>query len=345
MRLRHGELKSVMEKVADSTLYYPQYQYKAWGYGEWIAMEGLLSAAEICGNARYLGFVEGLVNGWISKREELVPADHVSPGVALVRLYRLTGQEKYIRRALSLAGLLLKSPRSSRGARLLRPDAEPNVYVDCIYSDPTLFCELGITTGDKKWFIEAVNYTQEFLDVLTDPESSLLYHGYSDNSHSPIGLLWGRGVGWAVLGLVDVLANLSKELPGREELLAQMWHMSKSLKNLQAADGNWHTVLDLPESYLENSVAAFVFTSFSKAIRHELLDTTFARCAEKSWNAVVKALKPDGQILVSEATPAGDLLLYNSLKLGVYPWGQGAVLRAVEEECIARGLFDVSSRH
>ena len=325
-----------MASVADSSLYYPQYQYKAWGYGEWIAMEGLFSAAEICRNGRYLGFVEGLINGWVSKREELVPADHVSPGVALIRLHRLTGQEKYIRRALALADLMLSSPRSSRGARLLRPDDNPNVYVDCIYSDPTLFCELGITTGDEKWFAEAVNYTLEFVDVLKDPETSLLYHGYSDHSHSSIGLLWGRGVGWALLGMVDELANLPNEVRGREKILTKMRRIAQSLRALQADDGNWHTVLDRPESCLENSIAAFVFTSFSKAIRHGFLDTSFVSSTEKSWNAFMKALKPNGQLLVSEATPAGDLALYDSLKLGVYPWGQGVALRAIEEELIAR---------
>jgi unsaturated rhamnogalacturonyl hydrolase len=344
IQLTNDELMSAMAKAADSALYFPGYQYKVWGYGEWIAMEGLLSAAEICGNGRYLGFVEGLIHGWFSKHEELVPADHVSPGVALIRLHRLTGHEEYMRRALALADLILSSPRSSRGARLLRPDAEPTVYVDRIYSDPTLFCQLGIATCDEKWFVEAVNYTLEFLDVLKEPETSLLYHGYSDQPHSPIGLLWGRGVGWAMLGLVDELANLPKEVPGREKVLTLMRHMAERLRVLQANDGNWHTVLDHSETYLENSIAAFVFTSFSKAIRHGLLDTSSVPCAKKSWNAFMKALKPDGQIFVSAAAPARDLALYDSLKLGVYPWGQGAALRAIEEESIARGAFNAGLR-
>jgi ATP-dependent exoDNAse (exonuclease V) beta subunit len=50
--------RELMARVADATLYYPQYRYKAWGYGEWIALEGLLEAARICENPRYQGFVE-----------------------------------------------------------------------------------------------------------------------------------------------------------------------------------------------------------------------------------------------------------------------------------------------
>ena len=105
-------MRDLMARVADATLYYPEYQYKCWGYGEWIALEGLLAAARICQNPRYLGFVEGLVAGWISKRHDLIPADHVAPGVALTELYRLTGREIYLQRALAL----LRNPSGEGGS-------------------------------------------------------------------------------------------------------------------------------------------------------------------------------------------------------------------------------------
>jgi unsaturated rhamnogalacturonyl hydrolase len=333
----NADLKAWLSTVAAASLYYPEYRYKAWGYGEWIAMEGLLDAAELCGDARFQGFVEGLISGWISKRSQLTPADHVSPGVTFLRLYQITGQEVYLDRALALAKLLLDSPRSSRGARLLRPDANTHVYVDCLYSDPPLFCKLGLATGDRRWFAEAAEYAREFWDVLVDPEVPLLYHGYSETTHSHIGLLWGRGVGWALLGLVDTLENLPAETAGREGILANVRNMSATLKELQAENGHWHTVLNRPESYLENSIAAFLFTSFRKAMRLGLLDGSFAACTLRAWNAFSKAVQPNGQMLVSEATPEGDLASYQALKLGIYPWGQGPVLRAISEELAARG--------
>ena len=49
------------------------------------------------------------------------------------------------------------------------------------------------------------------------------------------------------------------------------------------------------------------------------------------WDACLEAISQTGQILVSEATPEGDLALYQALGLGVYPWGQGPALRAIEE--------------
>jgi rhamnogalacturonyl hydrolase YesR len=104
------DLKDLMGRAADASIYYPEYRYKVWGYGEWIAAEGLLSAARICGKARYLGFVEGLARDWISKRDQLVPADHLAPGVALTNLYELTGQEEFLDRAIAVARLILNAP-------------------------------------------------------------------------------------------------------------------------------------------------------------------------------------------------------------------------------------------
>jgi unsaturated rhamnogalacturonyl hydrolase len=320
-----------MVRVANETLYYPHYRYKAWGYGEWIALEGLLAAARICDQPRYMGFVEGLIVGWISKRVELIPADHVAPGVALVELYKLTGREIYLDRALALAKLLLDSPRCSRGARLLRPDANQHIYVDCLYSDPPLFCKLAQVTGERKWFDEAATYALEFWDVLVDRRVPLLYHGYSDTSGAHIGLLWGRGVGWALLGLVDALADMPQGIHGRDALVASLRSMASALRELQSENGEWHTVLDHPETYLEGSIACFVCAAFSKGMRAGLLDASFEGCASRSEHAFLKAISETGQILVSEATPEGDLALYQGLGLGVFPWGQGPALRAIEE--------------
>ena len=164
-------------RAADAALYYPVYRYKVWGYGEWIALEGLLAASRLTNNGQYAGFVEGLVAGWISKREHLLPIDHLAPGLTLLELYVQSRFEPYLERALALAGLLLDSPRSSRHARLLRPDASPHVYVDCLYSDPPFLCRLGHITGEKMWFHEAAAYAQEFWDVLVDQTWQLPYHG------------------------------------------------------------------------------------------------------------------------------------------------------------------------
>jgi hypothetical protein len=77
-------------------------------------------------------------------------------------------------------------------------------------------------------------------------------------------------------------------------------------------------------------------------MRFGLLDCSFEECATRSWAAFSSAITPNGHLLVSEATPEGDLELYQSLGLGVFPWGQGAALRAIEERIITSSSLQLS---
>jgi unsaturated rhamnogalacturonyl hydrolase len=131
--------------------------------------------------------------------------------------------------------------------------------------------------------------------------------------------------------MVDTLADLPTRISGREALRANLLRMADCLRGLQAPNGHWHTVLNEPASCLENSIAVFAFVAFRKGLRLGLLDASFEDAARRSWSALIEAVRPDGTILVSEATAAGDQGYYNSLEAGVYPWGQGALLRALEE--------------
>ena len=64
-----------------------------------------------------------------------------------------------------------------------------------------------------------------------------------------------------------------------------------SLRARQTAGGGWHTVLNHPETCVENSIAAFVFTSFRKAMRCGLLDISSGDCTVKSWTALGDSTK------------------------------------------------------
>lgn len=146
--------------------------------------------------------------------------------------------------------------------------------------------------------------------------------------------------GWALLGLVDTLADLPAGINGREALVANLRSMASVLRDLQSENGHWHTVLDHPETYLESSISCFDCAAFLKGMRTGLLDFSFEECVRRSRRALLGAVSQTGQILVSEATPEGDLASYQALALGVFPWGQGPALRAIEELLISSGAVN-----
>ena len=329
-----AQLRALLDLAARRALYYSEYQYKAWGYGEWIALEGLLAAADHCDSPRYAGYVEGLITGWMSKRDALVAADHVAPGVSMIRLYESTGQSRYLDRARAVADLILKAPRSSRGGRLLGTDLNTYVIIDCMYSDPCLFAHLGRLEGDDRWHERAITHILDYWDALESDELALLYHAFDNQTSKHAGRLWGRGIGFALLGMVDTAVLLPRGIPSRDRVVERLEQMADKVRQLQAGDGNWHTVINEPQTYLEPSIAALMFTALSKAVRSGLLDPECDDSAKRAWNAFRLNIKPSGEFPVSEATAMGSITHYNSLRLGIYPWGQGAAMRAIEERLI-----------
>ena len=85
-------------------------------------------------------------------------------------------------------------------------------------------------------------------------------------------------------------------------------------------------------------MAAFMSVALAKGIRSGCLDRGYEDAAERAWAAMHDRLAPDGTYPVSAATPPGTVREYDDLPLGLYPWGQGAVLRALHERAISLGM-------
>jgi rhamnogalacturonyl hydrolase YesR len=54
---------------------------------------------------------------------------------------------------------------------------------------------------------------------------------------------WGRGQGWALLGLVDLLERLPAATEGRPRLLDDLHQLAAGVRDSQDAGGLWHTLI------------------------------------------------------------------------------------------------------
>ena len=117
---------------------------------------------------------------------------------------------------------------------------------------------------------------------------------------------WGRGNGFAALGLMEGLSTIPPAHPLREGLLTIYRRQMKALVPLQAPDGMWRQIVDLPGSYREESVTAMVLSAMARGIRHGWLDQTYRPVVERAWRALAAHVMPDGSIVdVCTSTGAG----------------------------------------
>ncbi len=322
-------LGCMIDRIARATAAYP---YKVWGFGESIAMEGLLAAG-----GEHHAVAARLVDGWACERGPLAadPLAHVAPGVPLLERFRETGEPRLLARARELGDVLTSTGIGSHGARIHRPDLsgwEHEVWVDCMHLDGPFLARLAVVTGDDRWRVLAAEVLLSHARVLQDDRGGLFSHGFDDAGGQPNGVFWGRGQGWAMLGLVDTIPLLPPG-PGRAEAEQRVRALVDGLAAtaVETATGfAWHTVVDHPETYVEPSIAAFVALGVGRGLRAGLLDGRHAALADRAWAEVVAGLDADGRLIgVSDATPVGaDADRYRARGRGVFPWGQGPALLA-----------------
>ena len=329
-----SDLRERLCRAAARTAEYP---YKCWAFGEAVAMRGLLEAARATGDDRYRRVVEGEFDRWWSARRGILGyEDHVTPGVPLLALAR--SDRRWMPAARSLGALFARVPRV-RGVPVHRPDLEPfrsHVWVDCLYTDGPFLALLGRETGDARWSDLACAHARAYLEALWDPATGLFWHGYDAETGRANAVHWGRGNGWAMMGLLDLLRHLPPHHAFRRPFAAVVERQADALIALQDAGGHWHTVVDRADTYLESSIAAMMAWALGQAVRLGALPASkrdlALRAAESARAAALAATDADGRLTgVSEATPAGDLAAYAARPTGVFPWGQGPLLLALAD--------------
>ena len=122
---------------------------------------------------------------------------------------------------------------------------------------------------------------------------------------------WGRGNGFAALGLMEGLTAVPAAHPLRGRILTIYQRQMKGLAALQAPDGMWRQIVDVPGSYREQSATAMVLSAMARGIRHGWLDESYRPVVERAWRALAAHVMPDGSIVdVCTGTGAGPTQRY-----------------------------------
>lgn len=326
-----------LKKAADLML---QWSFKVWGFGEGIALRGLLATYRVTGHAGYFEFVQRLLRTYVDRGVGKSNEEHIAPGTELVMLYEETGETLWLEAAKQLAVLNASFPKNKYGARMHRPDMSgwrKQIWVDCMDVDAPFLVRLGHLTGDESYMRQGLDEILGYARALqvegTGETAGLFWHGYEMDCGTN-GQLWARGNGWALMGLVETLKLLPETSPERPELLERLKRLSQALKRYQHIDGLWHTVVNRTDTYLESTLAVMTAFAFREAFEASLLEEAeFAGMAGRARVAAQRCINEDGALtMVSDATPIGELNMYATRPFGIYPWGQGPLLLMFAQE-------------
>jgi unsaturated rhamnogalacturonyl hydrolase len=122
---------------------------------------------------------------------------------------------------------------------------------------------------------------------------------------------WGRGNGFAAMGLMEALTALPASHPARAEVLAIYLRQMNGLKQMQAPDGTWRQIIDEPGSYREESATAMTLSAMARGVRLGWLDQSYRPVIARAWRALAAHVTEDGGIVdISTSTGAGPTRRY-----------------------------------
>ncbi|HSK71599.1 MAG TPA: glycoside hydrolase family 88 protein [Pyrinomonadaceae bacterium] len=340
-----------------------------WNYEQGVQLKAFEQMWYATGDAKYFNFIKAGMDYWLNPdgtikgyEIEEYNIDHITPGRALMTLYRVTNDQKY-RKAIELLRSQLRThPRTKEGGFWHKKIYPWQMWLDGLYMGQPFYAEYSQVFNEDNWN-DIANQFVWMEKHARDPKTGLLYHGWDESreqrwANKETGMsphVWGRAMGWYAMGLVDVLDTFPKNHPRRAELAAILNREAEAIAKYQDKDGLWWDIIDLankPKNYHESSASAMFVYSLAKGVRQGNLPEKYLQTAQRGWAGIKKEFireLPDGN-LDWEGTVSVSGLGGNPYRDGSYEYymseklrtndakGLGpAVMAAVEMEMLEKG--------
>lgn len=303
-------VKQSMRKVADWQI--THYDRNIYGDGNWVNATfylGLTEWAAIAeqtdGDDSYYKWLLklGSRNYWqVEKR--MYHADDICVAQTYLALY-----DKYKRKEMMIptqarAEWVISHPSSGSFQLDYRKAStlEHWTWCDALFMAPPVYAKLYVLTGDKKYIRFMDKEYKATYDYLFDKADTLFYRDqryFTMKEANGAKVFWGRGNGWVLGGLVQLLNILPEKNKSRAFYQDLFVKMCYRIAPLQGKDGFWHASLLDPASYPspETSCSGFFVYALAYGVNQGLLPADkFMPVIEKGWNALLSAVEEDGKL-------------------------------------------------
>jgi len=238
-------LRRVAKRMTD-------WRFHCWYWGDAIAVDGLLEAAALGAGAYRDNVIEALQR-W--HRHCLPNFDDVlAPGAAIIRL--VMDGDLPPPAGDRVLGLLEGLPRAIGAVPALEPHRQffrYGVCIDAVYHLPATYTLAAQWKGDARLREKAVRIALDSMRALRCKAGWAQWFDPTRKRNNDVA--WSRGMGWAVLGLLDLVYLLDGN--GTDEAADLAAQVMERLAHTQGPDGNWAAVLDHLPADIETSTAAF----------------------------------------------------------------------------------------
>ncbi len=210
------------------------------------------------------------------------------------------------------------------------------MWLDDMYMSVPFLVRRYKITGEEKYINDAINQFKQFKKWLYMENRNLMSHVYDLRHGIPTLVPWGRGNGWFIFSLTELLEALPKSHRERGFLEEFFVTLAKGYLAHQSPDGRWHQVIDDYEAYLETSCTAMFACSFMRGYRWGLLGEEYKASAVKAVESILtNCVDEEGNLYGvcrgSEFSFSNDYYKYDLLPRDNDTHGIGIVLLSIYE--------------
>jgi len=226
-----------------------------------------------------------------------------------------------------------------------RPRPQPvSLWVDDFYMSIPFLAQMGKLTGDDRYYDDAAKQVIQMSARLLDPATNLFDHSWFANATYDPKFFWGRGAGWALMAMAELLSVLPENHHDRPKVLDIFRRGVQGAAAVQGPTGLWHQLLDRTDSYLETSASAMFTFAIGRGVNRGWLAPVYAPVAQTGWKAMAQRVRLDGQIegICVGTTAAYDAVYYYNRPTDLDAMqGYGPVIMAGAEVMTMIERFDI----
>lgn len=255
----------------------------------------------------YLDYVQTAMDHNLKKANGKRP-NKVASAHGMAFLWKELADEKYLEVAKKIYASYLKIPRTSGGG-VTHLARTPELWDDTMYMIGVFLLEMYRATGEEKYLDELMKQFNIHRDKLADSNNGLWVHGWDDNDRGRCTIcgqrdwpneesrqseeFWGRGNGWIVVILSDIIKALPKDHPYYAEASSYLKEMIVNLPHLQdKSTGHWFQLPLKPNAegnFIESSSTAMFAYGILTAIQEGLVEAkAYEDCVHLAYEGLRK---------------------------------------------------------
>jgi unsaturated rhamnogalacturonyl hydrolase len=311
-------------------------------FNAWTYVNGYMACAferlyKATGDKTYLEYIKKYIDTIIDEKGDFRPVtnfkgitrvpnyctnlDGMMAGNTVVMLYEHTKDPRYKIAAEQIRKCFDPYPRNSDGGFWHSNTMHGQMWIDGIFMGQMFLLRYGKSIGDSKYaFNEAITQITAYSKTGQRDKTGLYVHGVYEAGHGdricrwadPQGgqsrEVWGEGLGWYALVLVEALETIPRSFPRYDELVDIYVRLAAGLKNVQdPKTGGWYQVVDkinAPDNWLETSGSAMFVYAIQQGINLGFIsEKDYGEVVSKGFKFITdnSRVNRDGLVEVDEA--------------------------------------------